>query len=302
MWKFITNIFLASLFVLGSAKYVEIYRQKIWIESAAYDVLPHSFFWGNVSGKNFLTKNLNQHLPQWCGSCWAHGAMSSLGDRIKIARNTTRPDINLPVQFLLNCGNAGTCEGGSHYRAYEYIHDVGGVPYDTCLQYEACSHDSHQEVCKNRNFSCIPVNICRSSTQKGNVAIENYPNATVEKYYALSGYTNMMSEIYKNGPIACAMNCVPVENYRGGIVDMPKESRATDHIISIVGWGHDGKRQYWIVRNSWGEFWGELGFFRIYLGDNQLGIEGDCAAAIPGRWSEHNKPCDLDGGNCLNEI
>ena len=280
------------------ARYIDTSEPKTWIEPKSYDVLPDSWYWGNVSGKNFLTKNLNQHLPQWCGSCWAHGAMSSLADRIKIARNTTRPDINLPVQFLLNCDGGGSCEGGSHYRAYEYIHDIGGIPFDTCLAYAACSHDSHQEVCKNRNFSCIPVNICRTSTQKGNVAIKNFPNATIEKFYALRDHLNMMSEIYKNGPIACAMNCKPIMDYRGGIVDMPKESKSTDHIISVVGWGYDGKRQYWIVRNSWGEFWGELGFFRIYLGDNQLGIEGDCAAAIPDRWSEHNKPCSLDGENC----
>jgi len=296
MWKFIT---LCSLFVLGHGRYIDTPEPKIWVENMIHDTLPDSFFWGNVNGNNFLTKNLNQHLPQFCGSCWAHGAMSSLADRIKIARNTTRPDINLPVQFLLNCHGGGTCNGGSHYHAYKYIHDVGGIPFDTCLQYEACSSDSNNEVCKNRDFSCKPVNICRTSTQKGNVAIKNYPNVTISRFYALRDHLNMMIEIYKNGPIACAINCVPIMDYRGGIVDMPKESKSTDHIVSIAGWGTDGDRKYWIVRNSWGEFWGELSFFRIYMGDNQLGIEGDCAAAIPSHWSEYNKPCSLDGENCL---
>ena len=296
MWKFIT---LCSLFVLGSGRYIDTPEPKIWVENDVCDTLPSSFFWGDVNGKNYLTKNLNQHLPQFCGSCWAHGALSSLADRIKIARNTSRPDINLPVQFLLNCHGGGTCNGGSQYHAYKYIHDYGGIPFDTCLQYEACSSDSHNEVCKNRDFSCKAVNICRTSTQKGNVAIKNYPNVTISRFYALRDHLNMMTEIYKNGPIACAMNCVPIMNYSGGIVDMPKESKSTDHIISITGWGTNGDRKYWIVRNSWGEFWGELGFFRIYLGENQLGIEGDCAAAIPGHWSEHNKPCSLDGENCL---
>ncbi len=48
------------------------------------------------------------------------------------------------------------------------------------------------------------------------------------------------------------MHCVPVMNYTGGIIDLPKESRRTDHIISIVGWSSENNRRYWIVRNSWG--------------------------------------------------
>lgn len=35
---------------------------------------------------------------------WAHGALSALADRIKIARNAVGDDINLSIQYLLNCG------------------------------------------------------------------------------------------------------------------------------------------------------------------------------------------------------
>ena len=47
-------------------------------------------------------------------------AISSFADRIKIARSGRSPDINLAIQFILNCGveSAGSCNGGDHYEAY----------------------------------------------------------------------------------------------------------------------------------------------------------------------------------------
>ena len=267
--------------------------------------VPQEWDWGNINGKNYLTKSLNQHIPQYCGSCWAHGAMSSLADRIKIARNAMQPDINLPVQFLLNCGSAGTCNGGDHYEAYKFLKSFGPVPFDTCLVYEACSSDSSEKSCHNRDFSCKPENICRTCstfTDNGGkcVAITQYPNVTLHSFGKVQGYSNMMQEIYNNGPIACGINANPILNYVGGIASMPKKDKEVDHIISIVGWGYSNntQQQYWIIRNSWGEYWGELGYIRLELGSNQLGIESDCAWALPATWTQQNKACYEDGSNC----
>jgi cathepsin X len=71
--------------------------------------------------------------------CWAHGAISALGDRIKIARKGKGVDINLAVQHVLNCGDAGSCHGGSAAGVYQWLHQISetgsGVVYDTCNPY-----------------------------------------------------------------------------------------------------------------------------------------------------------------------
>ena len=66
------------------------------------DPPPPEWFWGDVGGKNFLTQTKNQHIPQYCGSCWAQAATSSLSDRIKIARKAAWPDVNIAPQVRLS--------------------------------------------------------------------------------------------------------------------------------------------------------------------------------------------------------
>jgi len=133
------------------------------------EALPDKFSWGNIEGVSYLTKNLNQHIPQYCGSCWAHGSLSALGDRIKYQKDKAFPqnsavDVNLSIQFILNCGGdvAGSCYGGSASGTYEFIKQVGYVPFDTCQQYLACSSDSKEGFCAHVDTTCNKMNTCRT--------------------------------------------------------------------------------------------------------------------------------------------
>jgi len=275
------------------------------------DDLPERFSWGavDVNGNttSFLTHSLNQHIPQYCGSCWAHGALSALSDRIKIARHyanemttTTKDDqkkkikknayadgeINLSIQYILNCATnvAGSCHGGSHTGVYEFVKEKGFIPYETCMPYIACSSESSDGFCKDVDTSCSAMNTCRTCDHSGKCyAVEIFPNASIAEYGTYSYYTDGFSavadkikaEIYARGPVATGVNAEPIVDYEGGVVyDTKFWHMMVNHIVSIVGWDvdPDTQEQYWIVRNSWGQYWGEMGYFRIVMGKNALGV------------------------------
>ncbi|KAL7430642.1 hypothetical protein ACHAXM_002301 [Skeletonema potamos] len=348
----------------------------------AEDELPQTFTWQNVNGNSYLTRMRNQHIPQYCGSCWAHAAMSSLADRIKINRsyiNARRsscdynkngqhrqhetidglllgqlgpppgPDIELSIQYILNCGAQPTsssnrhlsCHGGSSLYAYEHIHSqLKFIPMDTCLDYIACSSESQEGFCPHvRSLTtCEDWNICRtcdgfttpdsdggaqSSLLRDGTATAvsrkdehasktktdgygcraipkgSIPNVTILEYGSIepNNIHAIKAELYARGPIKTSINAKYLRNYTGGILgsdDNPELYNTTHtHGVSIVGWGYDESRdtQHWIIRNSWGVYWGEMGFFRIELGRNLLGVEENFAWATPNTWTTFGDDC-----------
>jgi len=156
-------------------------------------------------------------------------------------------------------------------------------------------------------WKCTDLNVartCSTFTEDGGkcvpIAKGLIPNATIAEYGHVSGAANMQKEIMARGPIACGVAADPLVDYKGGIFSDDSAGRDIDHIVSVTGWGYDAKsgKQYWNMRNSWGEYWGELGFARIELGKNILALEADCPWAVPGTFTETNFPCYEDGSNC----
>jgi len=263
---------------------------------------PDEFSWCDNDGVNYCTPSLNQHIPQYCGSCWAHGSLSALADRIKIARKAQGIDIQLSVQHLLNCGNAGSCHGGSLDGPYQWIYSQpDGISYATSNPYMACSKESEEGNCASGDWTCTPLNVARTCGTFGQacVGLSHYPNATIADYGHISGPAAMQKEIFARGPIACTVDAAPIEKYTGGVVK--HFSLMTDHVVSVVGWGTDDTEGlYWIVRNSWGEYWGEQGYVRIKSGS--LALEDACTWATVKEFTAPEKSnqfaCFEDGSNC----
>jgi len=131
--------------------------------------------------------------------------------------------------------------------------------------------------------------------------IDMFPNATVAEYGSIDDgdVHKIMAEIYARGPVAAVINAEPIVDYSGGVFKDKSASKETNHIVSIVGWDRTSKKHpHWIIRNSWGQYWGEMGYVRVKMGHNILGIESEIAWATPGSWTTSNFPCSEDGKNC----
>ena len=242
--------------------------------------LPTQKLWNNVDGTSYLTNIRNQHVPTYCGSCWAHAATSSLSDRIKIARKAAWPDINISPQVIISCETTDQgCHGGEAYNAFEWMAD-NEVTDETCSIYRARGLDNGQV--------CSAMNVCRNCNPGEACFVpDQYLVYGVEEFGHVSEEEPMMQEIAQRGPIACGI-AVPdaLEKYTGGIFCDDTGDMSIVHDISVVGYGEENGSKYWLVRNSWGTHWGEDGFFRVCRGTNNIAIESDCAWATPKDVSE----------------
>lgn len=263
-------------------------------DTVANEELPAVVDWRNMNGTNYVSWNKNQHIPQYCGSCWAQGSTSAIADRFNILTGAlSSSPVGLDAQTIVNCQAGGSCDGGNPAQVYKFAHDTG-IPHSSCEQYTAYNLQGRM---------CEDIDVCRDCTwpppAEGEEGLDKctpvaHARYYISEYYSIRGVDQMKAELYQNGPISCGIHATDnFENNYDGTTIYSEHVRfpLINHEISVVGYGVDeAGEEYWIGRNSWGTYWGDYGFFYMSMYKDNLGITTDCLAGTP----SFTKPADTE--------
>jgi len=215
-------------------------------EQVSAESLPKTVDWRK---KGYVTPIKNQAQ---CGSCWAFAAVASLEGQHFKKHNKL---VSLSEQNLVDCsgpeGNFG-CEGGLPDQGYQYIIDNKGIDTEKSYPYTA---------------------------QDGNCAFNKKTiGATISAFtdIATGDEKALQKAVATIGPISVGIDASQdsFQSYTSGIYDEENCSTTQlDHGVTVVGYGTDNGKDYWLVKNSWGTSWGLKGYIKMSRNaNNQCGI------------------------------
>ena len=182
-----------------------------------------------------------------CGSCWAFSGVMSMQERFCL-KSQGEVKVILSPQDSVSCdkGNMG-CNGGWLAKTWSYYKTTGLVD-DDCFPYSSGEGD---------------VEDCITECKNG----APWKKYKISEYSSYGKADKIKKEITANGPVETGFNVyADFMSYKGGIYVHESGSLQGGHAVVILGWGTEDGIDYWICQNSWGEDWGEQGYFRIKMG------------------------------------
>lgn len=226
-----------------------------------------------------------------CGSCWAVSAASALSDRycIQSTQKGAPAQREFSAEDTIECCSAATCgtgpyqgcNGGYIHGGYAFAATVGSVTGENYGNYTTCKPlsmvyftGSSEAVAPACSQSCANPVLYPTPylNDKKTIKGYNYLEATA----TVSVVTLAQQTIIARGSITAGMDVyVDLYYYQSGVYQRQLSAYYLGgHAIRIIGWGVSSTGlPYWIVANSWGNYWGMNGFFYILKGSNHCRIE-----------------------------
>ena len=188
-----------------------------------------------------------------CGSCWAFGTLGSYEGSYLIRNNS---DVDGSEQYIVTCaldalGNrVGSCAGG--WWAFDHIVYQGDAP-EADVPYLATDGSS---------------SLCGAATPYRAIAW-----GYVTPDGGIPTVAEMKGALCTYGPLAITVRVTPLfQAYTGGIFD-ERDPGPINHAITLIGW--DDAKSAWLIKNSWGTWWGETGGFGTHKGYMWIAYESN---------------------------
>uniref|UniRef100_M3XZ39 Cathepsin K n=4 Tax=Mustelinae TaxID=169418 RepID=M3XZ39_MUSPF len=192
--------------------------------------------------KGYVTPVKNQGQ---CGSCWAFSSVGALEGQLK---KKTGKLLNLSPQNLVDCVSENDgCGGGYMTNAFQYVQKNRGIDSEDAYPYvgqdESCMYNPTGKAAKCKGYREIP---------EGN-----------EKA--------LKRAVARVGPISVAIDAslTSFQFYSKGVYyDENCNSDNLNHAVLAVGYGVQKGNKHWIIKNSWGENWGNKGYILMARNKN----------------------------------
>lgn len=147
--------------------------------------------------------------------------------------------------------------------AFEYTLKSGGLMKEKDYPYTGTDHGT-----------------CKFNKSKVVASVANFSVVSLDE-------DQIAANLVKHGPLAVAINAAYMQTYIGGVSCPFVCTKRLDHGVLLVGYGAAGyapirmkDKPYWIIKNSWGETWGEKGYYKICKGHNVCGVDSMVSTVV----------------------
>jgi len=195
-----------------------------------------------------------------CGSCWSFSATGAMEGAYKNKKGTLP---SLSEQNFVDCDNRSNggsdlgCNGGLMDSAFSWAKKNGGLCTEAAYPYTSGttkkSGTCNQTSCKKAEYAPI-------------------------------GYTDVAKKIDSAmmsalalGPVSIAIEAdqSAFQLYKSGVFTGACGTNL-DHGVLAVGYGTEGGKDFYLVKNSWGTSWGDKGYIKLGRGRSYNSGAGQC--------------------------
>ena len=189
-----------------------------------------------------------------CGSCWSFGTTGAVEGAYYMKYGKL---VRLSQQALIDCswgfGNNG-CDGGEDFRSYQWIMKHGGLP----------TEDDYGGYLGQDGY-------CHVNNVTMTAKISGFVNVTTGDVDALK------LAIAKHGPVSVSIDAShkTFSFYSHGVyydADCANGAESLDHAVLAVGYGKLDGKDYWLIKNSWSNYWGNDGYILMSQENNNCGV------------------------------